>query len=492
MTSDLSSAFLDNFITWLAHKLSLLTITMWGIQLVSTIPERILLAVLTSLIIVTTLAVGRRARSPRSRAFIPIVGAFVWFRGLYAIFPGSYSGDIALFLTLLIVMIHLWPGNNVTRSILRLGKARLLLSTILVPGLAVLLINGWSLERDGWSLQKFGQELHRDKAVRKLDKLDLDSLALDTQNNLLYASGHGSEYILAYDAHDLARGRRRSQVRTDYAQSFGYNPADQELYVFNSHDGTLLILTAGTLEQKKSIPDLHIAEGDSRIVYDRQTSSLIVASEGAYWGGTSDTSGYPVAVVDRESGAVRYTVSDCDGLCIPGLIEVHPTKPWLYMAFPKKVLLYNTELRQVVATAPINDYWVDGMVITPDEKELLVGVPLSATVLRLDAESLQLKGAIDTVFGVRTLAVDPERDLLLTASLATNMVDVIDLRTYKRLAKYYVAPWLRSFALDTEAGVAYVSSTEGLFSVDYAARLRGRKPHERERPVAGSWLGKFR
>src|SRR6266852_4430976 len=115
MTSDLSSAFLDNFITWFAHKLSLVTVTMWGIQFVSTIPERILLAVLTSLIIVTTLAVGRRAGSPRSRAFIPIVGAFVWFRGLYAIFPGSYSGDIALFLSLLIVMIHfpdLWPGNN--------------------------------------------------------------------------------------------------------------------------------------------------------------------------------------------------------------------------------------------------------------------------------------------------------------------------------------------------------------------------------------------
>jgi hypothetical protein len=419
----------------------------------------------------------------------------VWFRGLYAIFPGTYSGDIALSLTLLIVMIHfpdLWPGNNAARSILRFGKARLLLSTILVPGLAVLLVNGWSLERDGWSLQKFGQELHRDEAVRKLDRLDLDSLALDTQNSLLYATGHGTEYLLAYDAHDFTHAPRRSQVRTDYAQSFSYNSTDRELYIFNAHDDTLLVLNAETLEQKRSLPDLHMTEGDSRIVYDRQTSSLLIASEGAYWGGTSDTSGYTVAVVDRENGAVRYTVSDCDGPCIPALIEIHPTKPWLYMAFPKKVLLYNTELRKVVAAAAINDHWVDGMVVTPDEKELLVGVPLSSAVLRLDAKSLQLKGAINTVFGVRTLAVDPERDLLLTASLATNMVDVIDLLTYKRLAKYYVAPWLRSFALDTKAGVAYVSSTEGLFSVDYTARLRGRKSHERERPIAGSSLGGFR
>lgn len=475
LSSDHSTAFLDNLVTWLAHNLTLVAVTMWGIQLISTIPERIFLLFLCSLTMATTLAVTRWVPSLRSRAFIPIAGAFVLFRGLYAIFPGDYSGDVALFLTLLIAIIHLpdWrPRDSAPPGGLRFGKVRLLLSTILVPALAVLLVNGWSL-------QKLAQELHRDEAVRKLDRLDLDSLALDTQNSLLYASGHGTEYLLAYDVHDLTQPPRRSQVRTDYAQSFGYNPADQELYVFNAHDEALLVLSAGTLEQKKVIPDLHMTEGDSRIVYDRQTASLIIASEGAYWGAApSDASGYPVAVVDREGGTIRYTVRDCDGLCTPGLVEVHPTKPLLYLAFPKKVLLYNTELRKVVATGPINDRWVDGMVVTPDGKELLVGVPLSSVVLRLDAESLQLKGAIDTVFGVRTLAVDPERYLLLTASLATNMVDIIDLSTYKRLAKYYVAPWLRSISLDRKDGVAYVSSTEGLFRVVYAARLKPRQAHK--------------
>jgi len=67
--------------------------------------------------------------------------------------------------------------------------------------------------------------------------------------------------------------------------------------------------------------------------------------------------------------------------------------------------------------------------------------------------------------------VDSERNLLLTASLATNMLDVIDLKTYKRITKYYVAPWLHDICLDTKNGVAYVSSTEGLFRVRYSARL---------------------
>ena len=475
MTSDLSSGYLDNVITWLAGKLSLLTVTMWGIQLVSTIPERVLLLVLCFIITTSTLAVSRRARSLRLRAFIPIVGAFVLFRALYAVFPGAYSGDIALFLTLLIAFIHspyFGPGNNPARSFLGLGRVRFLLFTILVPGLAILLVNGWSL-------QKLAHELRGDEAVHKLDSFDLDSLALDTQNSLLYATGHGSEYLLAYDIHDLSHAPRQSAVVTGHAQSFSYNPTDQELYVFNADNDTLFVLSAGTLEQMRSIRDLHMTEGDSRIAYDKQTCSLVIASEGAYWGGPSDESGYPVAVVNRESGAIRYTVRDCEGLCIPGLIEVHPSKPLLYLMFPKKVLLYNIKLRQVVATAPINDRWLDGMVITPDEKELLVGVPLSSTIVRLDAESLQVKGTIDTVFGVRTLAIDPERRLLLTASLATNMVDVIDLGTYQRLAKYYVAPWLRSISPDTKSGVAYVSSTEGLFSVNYTARLKPRQTDSR-------------
>jgi DNA-binding beta-propeller fold protein YncE len=386
------------------------------------------------------------------------------------IFPGTYSGDSALFLTLLFAAIHLSDRHtlsNPARISLRSGRIRLLLSTVLVPAVAVLLVNGWSLQ---YRVQEFRQ----DQAVRKVDSLDLDSLAFDTANSVLYATGHGTDYLLAYDVLALPQAPRRSQVTTGHAQSFSYNPADHELYVFNADNDTLLILAEGTLEQKMLIRDLHMTKGDSRIVYDRYTSTLIIASEGSYWGEPSDESGYPIAVVDRDSGAIRYTVKDCEGLCIPGLIEIHPSKPLLYLVFPKKVLLYNTLIRKVIAKAPIKGHWVDGMAITPDEKELLLGVPLSSTVLRLDAETLQSKGSYSTVFGVRTLAVDPGRNLLLAASLATNNVDVIDLNTHEELATYYISPWLRAISLDTRAGVAYISSTEGLFRLNYTARLRQR------------------
>ena len=83
------------------------------------------------------------------------------------------------------------------------------------------------------------------------------------------------------------------------------------------------------------------------------------------------------------------------------------------------------------------------------------------------------------IFLYSTLAVDPERNLLVSASLVTNMVDVIDLDTWRRAATYYVGPWLRSISLDTGSGMAYVSSTEGLFAVDYLSRLPSARRLER-------------
>ena len=96
----------------------------------------------------------------------------------------------------------------------------------------------------------------------------------------------------------------------------------------------------------------------------------------------------PVAVIDRASAKVIYTMRNCGGdLCIPGLIEIHPTQPVLYLAFPKKVLAYNTISRQTQGRPFVSGSWVDGMALTPDGKELLVGAPLRSAILRFDALS---------------------------------------------------------------------------------------------------------
>ena len=120
----------------------------------------------------------------------------------------------------------------------------------------------------------------------------------------------------------------------------------------------------------------------------------------------------------------------------------------------------------------MGDRWIgDHLALTPDQDEVLYPSPLHSAVLRFDAQTLEFKGRIPTVFGVRNLTVDPVRNLLLTVSGLTNTLDVIDLKTRKRVAKYYIAPWLRTIALDAKVGIAYVSSAMGLFKVDYKAGL---------------------
>jgi hypothetical protein len=57
---------------------------MWGIQLVSTIFERILLFVICAVAIAATLVLNRWVRSPKLRPFVPLIGALALFRGLYA------------------------------------------------------------------------------------------------------------------------------------------------------------------------------------------------------------------------------------------------------------------------------------------------------------------------------------------------------------------------------------------------------------------------
>jgi hypothetical protein len=291
---------------------------------------------------------------------------------------------------------------------------------------------------------------------------------------LLYVSGQGLDYLLAYDVDNLERPPNRSPVAVRKPESFRLNESAQELYVYNRRSHELLSLDTKTLAHKRTVAGLNLFSGDVTVGYSPGSDAIVIASEGRYWSAVEKpypADKYGIAVIHNQRGEVAYTVRECEGICAPGQIQVHPRESLVYMAFPKKVIAYDLEQRRVVATAPEMNWWVDGLAMTSDGAELLVGAPLHGSVLRFDAHSLQLKGEIDTVLGVRALAVDRDRNLLLTASLATTMVDVIDLATYRRLARYRAGPWLRAIALDTEQGVAYISSISGLFRIDYAASL---------------------
>ncbi|NJN79388.1 MAG: hypothetical protein HC797_02340 [Anaerolineales bacterium] len=109
----------------------------------------------------------------------------------------------------------------------------------------------------------------------------------------------------------------------------------------------------------------------------------------------------------------------------------------------------------------------DRLIFSPFNSEVFVASLLDGAILRYDADTLIYKGKIQTSLGDRTLTIDSQRNLLLVGNFINNKLQVIDSNTQESIKSFYIGPWIRTIALDVEAGIAYVSTVRGLFSVDY-------------------------
>jgi hypothetical protein len=302
--------------------------------------------------------------------------------------------------------------------------------------------------------------LFPDPAVQLFTRGNFNGLELDLEQRLLYTAGFGVNYLQVYNLDALDQPARQSPIETGYAQGFGYNPVDRELYVYHQAAQQLLVLDATSLDFKKTIELPQLSPGDAWVVWDRFSNKIIIASE------ADEQRGFPFVVIDRTSGAIAATL-DLE----PGCIYLDPGAPRLYMSFfrrNRELIVYDTQALQIVKRVPV-DRRLDRMMLvtTEGESELLAPSAIDSAILRFEADSLEFKGSIPSLFGARAIAVDPARHLLLSGSLVTNMLEVIDLNSQTRLASYYIGPWLRTISLDSEAGVAYISTHEGLFKVQY-------------------------
>ncbi len=111
----------------------------------------------------------------------------------------------------------------------------------------------------------------------------------------------------------------------------------------------------------------------------------------------------------------------------------------------------------------------DRMEFDSRRNELLVASPLDGAILRYDADTLEYTGKIKASFGVRTLTIDTQRDLLVAGNFINNRIQVIDMKTSKHVVSFYIGPWIRTITLDVENGIAYVSTVRNLFKVDYVS-----------------------
>lgn len=305
-----------------------------------------------------------------------------------------------------------------------------------------------------------GEKLHASPSVQKFAQGGYNWIELNREQGMLYAVGHGTRYLLAFDVNQLDKPPIRSITEIGKTQSFAFNPERQEIYALKAETGELLYLDAFTLESFRSVPVNDISPGDVWVAWDRNTDSIVVASE------ADRETGTPFFMFDRESGEVIATIPLP---VIPtAFLIFHPDEPRMYFNSFKDTYLvaWDTQKHQTVQRVETSQR-TDRMAFSPAASEVLVASPLDGAILCYDAETLEFRGKIPASFGDRTLAVDPVRNVLLVGNFINNRMQVIDLNTNEPLDSFYLGPWIRTIALDVENGIAYVSTIRNLFRVDY-------------------------
>lgn len=299
--------------------------------------------------------------------------------------------------------------------------------------------------------------------------LSMNWIELDSSGTYLYVTGHDVPYLRRYDVRNLAAPPLLSDAPTGGAQGFAYDRLANQLFAVNTDTRQLLYLDATTLKLQKTADLAQLSPGDPWIAVDAQTDTLTVVSE------ADVQTGDPLLVLDRSNG---QTVARAD--LDAGNLLKHPSRSWLYLTFFRRrseVMLYDLEARSVTRRAPA-DPRAERMAFWKTNNELLVTSPIESRVLRFDADTLTPKGYLHALFGVRAIALDEARQLLLCGNIATGHLIVLDLKTGARVSTRYLGPWLRTIELDVPNGTAYVSANGALYVLRYSTALARSAPTE--------------
>lgn len=302
------------------------------------------------------------------------------------------------------------------------------------------------------------QGIRMTSAARIVARGNMNLIELDASGRYLFVSGHGLPRLLRYDVSDFGRAPDAAAVDTGNAQAFTQDQEANEIYVYDDKTRRLITLDATTLQLKNAYPVEGLASGDPWLVADGKHNAIVIVSE------ADIKNGIPFLTIDRSSGKVR----DRRDLDAGNLLLVKDTSR-IYMSFFRhrgRLMRYDLATHSIDKDVPAPPR-ADRMAHLPDKNEILLTVPVSSRIQRYDAETLAYKGEFPALFGVRTLAIDTKRRLLICGSLATGQIAIIDLDTLTIRSRHYLGPWLRTIVVDSAKGVAYISSRGFLYELKY-------------------------
>jgi hypothetical protein len=325
-----------------------------------------------------------------------------------------------------------------------------------VPGAAVVAL-GLAVFLRGTTLAPIERALRSGPDVTLMAKGDFNGLELDKTGQALFATGHGLAHLTRYD---LVSGRVSQSVETTGgAQDLAYDLAADEVLMFDTARKAVLVFASESLELRRVIPAPELSPGDPWILADDRTDTLLLSSE------ADEEVGSPLLVLDRSTGKVLDRRPEAAGNVLR-----RPGSNLVYLSFFRRgqgLLAYDLAKLRYVARTP-TDERVDRMAYDGRRNELLVASPVAGRVLRYDGDTLRPRPPVETIFGVRVIAIDAPRDLMLVGSLSTGKVAAVSLADHRLLKTWYVGPWPRSIALDSARGRAFVSSNGALYRLDYA------------------------
>lgn len=325
------------------------------------------------------------------------------------------------------------------------------LAIFLVSGLLAVLVKGGRLV-------PIEQSIRMTSSATIIMQEDINGLAIDPVRRRLYATGHGLENVIEIDLDNPGAAPRVSEVHSSGAQGIARDAEHSELSVFNGDTRQVQLIDAETLTLKRAIDAPQLASGDPWIAFDPISDTIAVISEADL------DDGVAFLLLDHATGEVLDT-RDMDA----GNILKHPERPWLYLSFFRRnpeIVIYDLEARDILVRVPA-PLRLDRMLMLPETNELLVTSPVKSEIRRFNEETLVQTGKFKGIFGVRTLALDPERNLLFAGSFVTGQIMTLDTQTGRPLGTVYLGPWLRSIELDVATGTAYVSSNGILYRWSY-------------------------
>lgn len=283
---------------------------------------------------------------------------------------------------------------------------------------------------------------------------DFHGLEMGTKSRRLFAMEIGTSVVYVFDFDKIDLPYRTFEIETGELEHIAINEQRNEIYHFDRDRIRLYVYDLETLIPTRQSPLLKAGMGSAKVAFDNRSKTIAVKQEGNYcW------------------------ILDMDTLePIAPVIETHHTDVLSFDQTSGQYLLSidrDSESFRAISTdgKTVRDIPAakNQLTITSSAKrrEVYLALPLKGQVYVYDAVTMTLKKKIETVFGVRGVACDEKHSLLITTSMFTGYVDVIDLNSGRSIQKKFVQYYLRGVVLNSDKREAFVASIHGLYRFDY-------------------------